>query len=119
MKKAVILFSALLMTAFLAFAQDASTTGNTSNQTSNSTNGGAIRGCLSGSNGAYSLTDQQTGTVFSLTGKTDALAQHVGHEVEIIGQKSDAAASESSAAAGTNANANPSGTASNSASVTI
>jgi hypothetical protein len=53
--------------------------------------------------------------VFSLTGKSDTLGQHVGHEVEITGQKSTASNdsamnnSADSSSTGTSSTANPTG----------
>ena len=67
-----------------------------------------LRGCLSGSAGSYTLTDSASGKTYMLTGKTDKLNAHVGHEVEVKGSAAPAsanAASPSSAAA-----ANPAGT---------
>jgi len=43
-----------------------------------------VEGCLSGSEGKYTLTDKQ-GQTFELTGDTSKLAEHVGHEVKITG----------------------------------
>src|SRR5438270_12010946 len=96
MKKILTLFAAMLMTAFLASAQDTSTSmsGSTGTETKANSNPISLQGCLSGSNGAYNLTDKQTGMVFSLTGKSDALGQHVGHEVEVTGQKSTTASND-------------------------
>src|SRR5689334_17788268 len=37
----------------------------------------AVEGCLSGSDGKYTLTDKQ-GTTYQLTGDTSKLAEHVG-----------------------------------------
>lgn len=43
-----------------------------------------IEGCLSGSAGAYTLTDA-TGKTYQLAGDTSKLADHVGHSVQIAG----------------------------------
>ena len=50
---------------------------------------------LCGSNGNYSLTDNN-GNTFQLAGDTAKLSQHVGHEVKITGTTSSPSASEGS-----------------------
>jgi hypothetical protein len=113
MKKILTLLAAMLMTAFLASAQDTSMSGST--ETKANSTPISLQGCLSGTDGAYNLTDKQTGMVFSLTGKSDTLGQHVGHEVEITGQKSTASNdsamnnSADSSSTGTSSTANPTG----------
>ena len=95
MKKILTLFAAMVMTTFLASAQDTSMSGTAGTEVKANSNPISLQGCLSGSDGAYNLTDKQTGMVFSLTGKSDTLVQHVGHEVEVTGQKSTAASNDS------------------------
>jgi hypothetical protein len=59
-------------------------------QSSGDMNGSAkttIRGCLSGSNGGYTLTDA-AGTAYQLSGDTSKLASHVNNEVELKGSAS-------------------------------
>ena len=46
--------------------------------------GAALRGCLSGSPGNYTLTDH-SGTIYHLVGGESQLQRSVGHEVEITG----------------------------------
>src|SRR5579859_5624676 len=61
--------------------------GSQTSQTTPSDNSGKkekIEGCLSGSNGNYTLTDKN-GTAYQLSGDTSKLADHVGHEVKITG----------------------------------
>ncbi len=41
-----------------------------------------VKGCLSGSEGSYTLTDK-SGTTYMLSGDTAKLRGHVGHEVQI------------------------------------
>ncbi len=48
-----------------------------------------IEGCLGGSAGSYTLTAKD-GTIYQLTGNTDKLDKHVGHEVQITGTESPA-----------------------------
>ena len=43
-----------------------------------------IVGCLSGSDGSYSLTDK-SGTTYQLTGDTAKLQNHVGHTIQVTG----------------------------------
>jgi hypothetical protein len=57
----------------------------------------SVEGCLSGSDGKYTLTDKQ-GTTYQLTGDTSKLAEHVGHEVKITGSSGAGAGSAGSAA---------------------
>ena len=54
-----------------------SQTGAASGQTS-------VQGCLQGSNGNFTLTDN-SGMTYQLQGDTSKLGKHVGHEVEITG----------------------------------
>jgi hypothetical protein len=48
-----------------------------------------IQGCLSESNGKFTLTDN-SGTAYQLTGKTANLKAHVGHTIEVTGKTSGA-----------------------------
>jgi hypothetical protein len=57
-----------------------------------------VRGCLSGSDGNYTLT-ADNGTTYQLTGNTAELKDHVGHEVQITGKTSSSNAASSSTAA--------------------
>jgi len=59
------------------------------------TSANSVEGCLSGSDGNYTLTDQ-TGTSYKLTGDTAKLSEHIGHEVKITGTKSPASATGAS-----------------------
>ena len=60
-----------------------------------SAGGDWVQGCLSGSDGNYTLTDQ-SGTSYRLTGDTAKLSEHIGHEVKISGTKSTATATSDS-----------------------
>jgi hypothetical protein len=72
------------------------TTPSTDAQMSETSAGGDwVQGCLSGSDGNYTLTDQ-SGTSYRLTGDTAKLSEHIGHEVKIAGTKSTAAATGAS-----------------------
>jgi hypothetical protein len=57
-----------------------------------------VEGCLSGSDGNYTLT-ADNGTTYQLTGNTAELKDHVGHEVQITGKTSSSSAASSSAGA--------------------
>jgi hypothetical protein len=65
----------------------------------NSGNQTKVEGCLSSSNGSYTLTAAD-GTAYQLSGDTSQLNDHVGHEVQITGTKTPASASSSSGNAG-------------------
>jgi len=79
-----------------------------SGQTSRTGAGGqmSVEGCLSGSNGNFTLTDKN-GTSYQLTGDTAKLSEHVGHEVKVMGASGSAgtgaSGSTDSSAAGTGA----------------
>jgi hypothetical protein len=44
-----------------------------------------INGCLNHAGHTYTLTDSETGTVYTLTGNTRQLSSHVGHEMQVAG----------------------------------
>lgn len=74
-----------------------SQTGSETGQSSNASGAHqSVEGCLSGSDGKYTLTDKQ-GTAYQLTGDTSKLAEHVGHEVRISGSTGSGAGSAASA----------------------
>ena len=115
MRQIFLLVSLLILGLSWAVAQDA-TQGSTSpsrgtdpNNSGQNAAGSAgqktVTGCLSGSNGSYTLTDKH-GMTYQLTGDTAKLSDHVGHEVKITGN-SDSAGSAASggAAAGASAGA--------------
>jgi len=74
MKNALAVFSAVLALSLVSMAQDAANTATTS-----------VSGCLAGSAGAYTLTDQ-SGKSYVLSGKTNDLSGHLGHQMEVTGQ---------------------------------
>jgi uncharacterized protein YdeI (BOF family) len=78
-----------------------STASQTSSQTS-ADNSTAIEGCLSGSSGSYTLTDQ-SGKAWQLAGDTSKLTEHVGHQVRIMGSNSDSSAASTGAGAAASA----------------
>ena len=101
MRQLLLCLSVLLLGLSWAAAQDTSSqsspnstsTGqaSSSGQTSSTAAGGetTVEGCLSGSNGNFTLSDKN-GTTYSLTGDTAKLSEHVGHEVKITGSSSSA-----------------------------
>lgn len=72
-----------------------------SGQNSASASQKTVTGCLSGSNGNFTLTDKH-GRSYQLTGDTAKLSEHVGHEVRVTGTPS-ASAAGASGTAGTTA----------------
>jgi hypothetical protein len=108
MKKLLVLSSIALLYASLGLAQDSSAQPSAqspnSTPTSSSGTSGTIQGCLSGSEGSYTLTQDSTGTVFKLVGSTDKLTdklkEHVGHEVAITGQMAGDSGSATSPSSG-------------------
>ena len=90
MKKAVFLILSACLCAVVALAQD-TTSGAAANQGQSASAmqspdavGNTIRGCLSGSSGNFTLTDQN-GTQYRLVGDDTALTSKAGHEVEVNG----------------------------------
>jgi hypothetical protein len=97
MRKILVLSSIALLYASLGWAQDSSAQSSTSTASSSSANSGTIQGCLNGSGGNYTLTQDSTGTVFKLVGNADVLKEHVGHEVAVTGQMAGDTSSSTSA----------------------
>src|SRR6478735_7114592 len=65
------------------------TTTQTTQTSSNSST--SIEGCLSGSAGNFTLTDQ-SGKTWQLAGDTSKLSDHVGHQVRLMGTDTSASA---------------------------
>ena len=94
MRPMFLLFSVLLLGLSWAMAQNGTPSASSSTaagQTSHASASGetSVEGCLSGSNGSYTLTDKN-GMTYQLTGDTAKLSEHVGHEVRISGTRSSA-----------------------------
>jgi hypothetical protein len=84
-KKTFYLSSALLLAGAMGVAQ--TTMGSPQDQdssTSSQAGGARLRGCLSGSDGNYTLTDH-SGVIYHLVGGDTHLQGTVGHEVEVSG----------------------------------
>lgn len=98
MRQIFLILSIMLLGLTWAIAQD--TTSTQSSRAGQSASGQVtVEGCLSGSNGNFTLTDKN-GTSYQLTGDTAKLTEHVGHEVKVTGMPSSGAASGDSASAG-------------------
>src|ERR1700722_8797473 len=97
MKGLFLLLSSGLLATTLAVAQDMPASSNPdtsqSKQTSQSTQttSGVIRGCLSGSAGNYTITDQN-GMQYQINGPDNQLQASVGHEVEVTTRQDQASA---------------------------
>jgi hypothetical protein len=96
MRQIFLILSIMLLGLTWAVAQDS--TGATPSRAGQSASGQTtVEGCLSGSNGNFTLTDKH-GTTYQLTGDTATLTEHVGHEVKVTGTPSSGAAGESASA---------------------
>jgi len=73
----LIVVPALLVT--LGFAQTPAANGNTDQVN--------VKGCLAGSDGNYSVVEDNTGKIFKITTSSADLKPHVGHDVNLVGQK--------------------------------
>ncbi len=102
MKKILMMSSVALLGCAMAWAQDPAAYGqsgtghgSTDPQASmKAENGGMVQGCLGGSDGNYTLTQNSTGTVYKLNADDSKLKDHVGHEVAVSGTtKTDNSAS--------------------------
>jgi hypothetical protein len=89
--KGAVLISTLLLVACVAFAQNSSYGSQDSSQTTSSTStqsagNETLRGCLSKEGSDYYLTmlgaNQER---YEITGNTEKLAAHVGHEISVTG----------------------------------
>jgi hypothetical protein len=101
MKRILLLSSISLLSAVCAFAQydskpsDTSTQSSTTTTTQSSTSDTkTIQGCLSGSDGNYTLTDKSA--TVKLTGDTSKLQAHVGHTIQVTGTLASSSASATS-----------------------
>lgn len=103
----IMLLSVLLLGASWAVAQNSAAPGQNDPQNTPTQSGSThamagahtVEGCLSGSNGKYTLTDKE-GKTYDLTGDTSKLADHVGHEVKITGTEGSGSASSTSSQMG-------------------
>jgi len=97
MKSMFLLLGAGLLVTTLAVAQDAPSADASPNSQSSKTyqtSSNVIRGCLSGSAGNYTVTDQN-GMQYSIAGPDNQLAARVGHEIEITTRQDQSSESNS------------------------
>jgi len=106
-----LLVSVLLLGLTWAVAQDTTQGSTTPSRGTNPMNSGqnsasasqkTVTGCLSGSNGNFTLTDKH-GKSYQLTGDTAKLTEHVGHEVRVTGTPSASGAAGTTTAGGAGA----------------
>jgi len=88
MKKQFLLIVAPVLLVALGFGQTPVLSGNTEQA--------SVKGCLGGSDGNYTLAEDGTSQTFKITTNTVDLKSHLGHDVELIGQKADVATSSGS-----------------------
>ena len=95
MKKVILLASIALLCASFAWAQQTAAQSDQSSSASASAspNSGTMQGCVSAVDGNYVLTQDETGATYQLVGSEDQLKSHVGHEVRITGQVTNAGSS--------------------------
>jgi hypothetical protein len=58
---------------------------------SSNTDQASVKGCLGGSDGNYTVAEEGTTQTFKITSSAVDLKPHVGHDVEVIGQKTNVA----------------------------
>jgi hypothetical protein len=121
MGRAVAILGTALLAATLGLAQGVSTSGAASNPSNSSASEASspVRGCLSSSSlgdDRFTLTQDQTGTVFTLEGEVEQLRAQVGHQVEVTGQDISNSQAQGQADAGTAAKAEGGNTAAKSGS---
>ena len=99
----ILFLSVLLLGATWAMAQgdqnqtapsDPSATTHSAATPTSSGGNMTVQGCLSGSDGNYTLTDKN-GTTYELKGDTAKLSEHVGHEIKVTGSTSSSSMSPS------------------------
>jgi len=83
MKRVFLLIVVPALLVALGFAQTPAASGN-ANQMN-------IKGCLGGSDGHYTVAEDNTGQIFNITTSSADLKPHVGQDVKLIGQEADAA----------------------------
>ena len=89
MKKAFLLIVLPALLVALGFAQTPAPSGNTDPAN--------IQGCLGGSDGNYTVAEDNTGQIFKITTSSVDLKPHLGHEVKLIGNKTTSAAGSAAA----------------------
>jgi hypothetical protein len=82
MKRVFLLIVVPAMLVAMGFAQTPAASGNTDQVN--------LKGCLGGSDGNYTVAEDNTGKIFKITSSSADLKAHVGHDVSLIGHKADA-----------------------------
>jgi hypothetical protein len=90
MKRVFLLIVIPALLVALGFAQTPAASINT-DQTN-------IKGCLGGSDGNYTIAQDNTGHIFKITSSSVDLKPHLGHDVTLIGHKASSASADSSLA---------------------
>ena len=85
----------LLLSAAWLQAQQYPQTGSSQSGSSASAQASTVQGCLQGSNGNFTLTDNAD-TTYQIQGDTSKLTEHVGHEVRITGTTSTSSSASGS-----------------------
>ena len=85
MKKAFLLFAIPALLVALGFAQTPAASSNTDQTT--------IKGCLGGSDGNYTVVEDNTGHIFKITTSSVDLKPHLNHDITLTGHKASAASS--------------------------
>ena len=83
MKRVFLLIVVPALLVALGFAQTPAASSNTNQMN--------IKGCLGGSDGNYTVAEDNTGQIFNITTSSADLKPHVGQDVKLIGQKAGAA----------------------------
>jgi hypothetical protein len=85
MKRACLLIVVLALLVALGFAQTPATGSNTDQTT--------VKGCLGGSDGNYTVVEDNTGHIFKIATSSVDLKPHLNHDVTLIGHKASGASS--------------------------
>jgi LPXTG-motif cell wall-anchored protein len=88
MKNMFLLIVVPVLLVALGFGQTPAPSGNTDQA--------SIKGCLGGSDGNYTVAEDGTTQTFKITSSTVDLKPHVGHDIEVTGQKTTATGTASS-----------------------
>ena len=108
MRKLALLAVALVCSGLWAFAQSTSSDSATG-QSSGSNVAGTLKieGCLGGTDGAYTLQDKQSSTVYLLVGDNERFNSYVGQEVRVTGKAGANSASSNSVTSTDTSGGNP------------
>lgn len=82
----IVLSTVLLFVAVEGWAQDSSEQQTPTAPPASSTSPSTIQGCLSGSEGNFVLTQDNTTTAVKLVGADMQLKDNIGHEISVTGQ---------------------------------